>query len=87
MQNEDINNMHYLKMTHYLDEVADGLWYNLASTMMKNEETTFSVVDYFVPGRFDSPHALRVSLQKELRKLEREGIEGKTRDEIETKEN
>ena len=78
--------MHYLKMTHYLDKVADGLWYNLASTMMKNEDTTFSVVDYFVPGRFDSPMHLRASLQKELRKLEREVIEGKTRDEIETKE-
>ena len=69
--------MHYLKMTHYLDKVANGIWYNLANTMMTNEETTFSVIDYLVPGRFDSPHALRVSLQQELRKLEREAIEGK----------
>lgn len=75
--------MYGLKMTHYFEKVADGLWYNLASRMMTNEETTFSVIDYFVPGRFDSPHELKISLQQELRKLEREAIEGKTRDEIE----
>ena len=73
-------------MTHYLDKVVDILWYQMASTMMENEEKTFHIMENIVPGRFDSSSALKASLQRELRKLDREQFEGKNRDEIVTKE-
>ena len=60
---------------NFLDEAADFLWYKLASTMMENEETTYSIMEKIVPGRFDSSRALKLSLQKELRKLDRESDE------------
>ena len=60
---------------NFLDKTADFLWYNLASTMMENEEMTYTIMEKIVPGRFDSSRALKLSLQKELRKLDRESDE------------
>ena len=73
-------------MTYYWDKMVDVLWYNMATVMMDNDETTFNIMETVVPGRFSSRDDLKRSLQKELRTLDRESIESKPREEIVTKE-
>jgi len=57
---------------NFLDNTADFLWFNPVSTMMEHEDTTYTIMEKIVPGRFDSSAALKLSLPKELRKINRE---------------